>query len=127
VAHPRKKQTRSSLSQLARLRKLCRALEGTVEVEAWCEPTWRRRAKMYAMFAIPGTHHGDGRTAVWIKAEAAQSDGLVAAAPERYFVPPYQGPSGWIGVYLNEHTDWEELDALLREGHRLLGLKTRRA
>lgn len=127
MAHPRKKQTRHSLSQLSKLRKLCRALTDTLEVEAWGEPTWRYRGRMYAMFASPGTHHGDGRSAVWILAQAAERDVLVQAAPQQYFVPPYQGASGWIGAYLDEGTDWVELQALLSEGYRLLGIKKRRA
>lgn len=123
MAHPRKKQTRHSLRQLSRLRKICRSLPGTEEVEAWGEPTFRYKNKMYAMFASPGTHHGEGRTAVWIKSQAAERDLLVAAAPVQYFVPAYMGPSGWIGAYLDEKTDWAELENLLREGHRLLGVK----
>lgn len=126
MAHPPKKQTTHSRSQLARLRKLCRSLPETLEVEAWGEPTFRTRDKMFAMFASPDTHHGDGRTAVWIMAEAAERDVLVAAAAERYFVPPYQGKSGWIGAYLDEHTDWAELENLLREGHRLRSVRKAR-
>lgn len=123
MAHPPKKQSQHSRSQLARLRTLCRSLADTTEVEAWGEPTFRVKGKMFAMFASPDTHHGDGRTAVWIMAEADERDLLVRAAPAQYFVPPYQGKSGWIGVYLDEQTDWEELDGLLREGHRLRSLK----
>ncbi len=123
MAHPAKKQTKHSRSQLARLRKLCRSLPETVEVEAWGEPTFRIKGKMFAMFASPDTHHGDGRTAVWIMAEADERDLLVQAAPQQYFVPPYQGKSGWIGAYLDESTNWDELEGLLREGHRLRGEK----
>lgn len=126
MAHPPKKQSQHSRSQLARLRTLCRSLADMTEVEAWGEPTFRVKGKMFAMFASPDTHHGDGRTAVWIMAEADERDLLVRAAPAQYFVPPYQGKSGWIGVYLDEQTDWEELDGLLREGHRLRGLRKRR-
>ncbi|UYN88856.1 MAG: MmcQ/YjbR family DNA-binding protein [Anaerolineales bacterium] len=100
MAHPAKKQTKDSRNQLARLRTLCGGLADTVEVEAWGEPTFRINGKMFAMFASPETHHGEGRTAVWIMAEAAERDVLVAADEKRYFVPPYQGKSGWIGAYL---------------------------
>lgn len=63
---------------------------------------------------------------MWIKSLAAERDLLVAAAPAQYFVPPYMGASGWIGVYLDEETDWAEVENLLSEGHRLLQ-KPRRA
>lgn len=123
MAHPAKKQTRASLRQLSLLRKACGALAEVSEVQAWGEPTFRHRGKMLAMFASPNTHHGEGRTAVWIKAEAHERDLLVEASPERYFKPPYMGPSGWIGAVLDEQTDWDEVRALLAEGHRLLEVK----
>ncbi len=117
MAHPRKRQTRDSLRQLARLRKLCLALPDAHEVEAWGEPTFRLQNKMFAMFASPGTHHGEGRTAVWIKSQFEDRELLVRASPEQYFVPAYMGPSGWIGAYLDKNTNWIELENLLREGH----------
>ncbi|MCW5887906.1 MAG: MmcQ/YjbR family DNA-binding protein [Anaerolineales bacterium] len=112
---------------LAQVRRLCATLPGSVEQAAWGEPTWRRGGRMYAMFASAANHHGAGRNALWIKAEAAERDLLVQAAPQRYFVPPYQGSQGWIGAYLDEGTDWDELQRLLQEGHRLLERKPRRA
>ena len=55
-------------SPLTRLRKLCLALPEAHEVEAWGEPTFRVRNKMFAMYASAGNHHGSGRAAVWCKA-----------------------------------------------------------
>lgn len=127
MTQPPRRNTRASLRQLAQLRRVCRSLSDTLEVQAWGEPTFRRRSKMYAMFASPGTHHGQGRTAVWILSEAQERDMLVQAAPQQYFVPAYMGKSGWIGVYLDEASHWGEIEKLLEEGHRLAGLKQRRA
>jgi hypothetical protein len=45
---------------------------------------------------------------------------MVEAAPERFFVPPYVGPSGWVGVWLDAGTDWDELAGLLADGWRLV-------
>ena len=53
---------------LARLRKICLALPEAHEVEAWGEPTFRVRNKLFAMYASPTNHHGGGRPAVWCKA-----------------------------------------------------------
>ncbi len=47
----------------------------------------------------------------------------VRAAPSRFFVPPYVGPSGWIGVWLDRAVDWEELSDLLRDAFRLTAPK----
>lgn len=103
-----------------RLRKLCLALPEAHEVEAWGEPTFRVRNKMFATFASASNHHGGGRDAVWLKAEHTNQDLMVTAAPDRFFVPPYVGKAGWIGVVLDADTDWKELQLLIRDAYRLV-------
>ena len=51
---------------LARLRAICLALPEATEVEAWGEPTFRVRNKLFAMHSSGDTHHGNGRDGVWI-------------------------------------------------------------
>ncbi len=104
---------------LLRLRTICLALPEAHEVEAWGEPTFRVRNKMFAMFASSGTHHGDGRPAVWICSRGVQQDLVIHAKPDRYFSPPYVGPSGWIGAWLDRRPPWSEIAELLRDGYRL--------
>jgi len=43
--------------------------------------------------------------------------------PERFFVPPHVGPSGWIGVWLDGNIDWIELQDLLRDAWRMTAPK----
>ena len=102
------------------MRRVCLSLPEAHEVEAWGEPTFRVKNRIFAMFASANNHHGEGRPGVWIKAAHMTQDMLVRADPERYFVPPYVGPKGWVGVYLNAKPDWEALDDLLRDAHREL-------
>lgn len=108
---------------VTRLRKLCLALLEAHEVEAWGEPTFRVRNKMFATYASPNNHHGGGRPAVWCKAAPGNQALMVRAAPKRFFVPPYVGPSGWIGVYLDGDVDWSELAELLTDSYRLVAPK----
>ena len=108
---------------LTRLRRLCLALPEAHEVEAWGEPTFRVRNKLFAMYAAAGNHHGNGRAAVWCKAAPGNQQLMVTAAPERFFAPPYVGPSGWVGVWLGAGTDWDELAGLLADGWRLVAPK----
>jgi hypothetical protein len=110
-------------SPLARLRKLCLALPEAHEVEAWGEPTFRVRNKLFAMYAAPNNHHGGGRAAVWCKAAPGNQALMVRAEPERYFVPPYVGPSGWVGVWLDRNPDWSEVNDLMRDSYRLVAPK----
>jgi hypothetical protein len=108
---------------LARLRKVCLTLPEAHEVEAWGEPTFRVRNKLFAMYAAPNNHHGAGRPAVWCKAAPGNQALMVRAEPERYFVPPYVGPSGWVGVWLDRNPDWSEVKELMKDSYRLVAPK----
>lgn len=108
---------------IARLRRVCLALPETHEVEAWGEPTFRVRNKLFAMYAAPNNHHGGGRPAVWCKAAPGNQALMVRAEPERYFVPPYVGPSGWVGVWLDRNPDWSEVKELMKDSYRLVAPK----
>jgi predicted DNA-binding protein (MmcQ/YjbR family) len=58
--------------------------------------------------------------AFWCAAEPVVQQALVAARPDRFFVPPYVGPRGWLGVYLDVPVDWEEIAALVTDAYRLV-------
>jgi predicted DNA-binding protein (MmcQ/YjbR family) len=111
-----------SQTLLTRLRKLCLALPEAHEVEAWGEPTFRVRNKLFAMYA-DADRHGRGRSAVWCKATPPNQAVMIQADPDRFFSPAYVGPKGWIGVYLDGHTDWSELSELLEDAYRLTAPK----
>ncbi|HEY7613740.1 MAG TPA: MmcQ/YjbR family DNA-binding protein [Gemmatimonadales bacterium] len=108
---------------LARLRRVCLAFPEAHEVEAWGEPTFRVRNKLFAMYAAPSNHHGGGRPAVWCKAAPGNQALMVRAEPERYFVPPYVGPSGWVGIWLDRNPDWSEVKELMSDSYRLVAPK----
>jgi predicted DNA-binding protein (MmcQ/YjbR family) len=110
-------------SPLARLRKICLALPEAHEVEAWGAPTFRVRNKLFAMYAAAGNHHGDGRAGVWLKATPPNQALMVRADPSRYFIPPYVGVSGWIGVYLDAAPDWSDVADLSHDAYRLIAPK----
>ncbi|HSQ30594.1 MAG TPA: MmcQ/YjbR family DNA-binding protein [Gemmatimonadaceae bacterium] len=111
----KKSPTRSAVD---RLREICLALPSTSEVEAWGEPTFRVNGKIFAMHASASTHHGFGRPAVWILSVNIEQDLVIRARPDRYFKPPYVGPSGWIGAWLDKNPPWAEIEELLRDGWR---------
>jgi hypothetical protein len=79
---------------------MCLALPEAVEQEAWGEPTFRVRKKLFAMFASGMNHHGAGRDALWVNAPLGVQEHLVETNPATYFVPPYVGVKGWIGIDL---------------------------
>jgi predicted DNA-binding protein (MmcQ/YjbR family) len=110
-------------SALDRIRKLCLVLPEAHEVEAWGEPTFRVRNKLFAMYAADANLHGIGRPGVWIKSTHVNQDLMLQSDADRYFSPPYVGPSGWIGIYLDNSPDWSLLAEILRDAYLLTAPK----
>ena len=101
-----------------RLRAMCLPLPEAVEKEAWGDPTFRVREKIFAR-----EKRGDGRVSVWCKAPAGSQMVLVGADRQRFFVPPYVGHKGWIGMRLDDGPDWGEVARLVRRSYRLIAPK----
>jgi hypothetical protein len=101
---------------LDRVREICFELSDVTEKVAWGAPTFRVRGKMFAMFV--DNHHGDGRIAVWCNAPLGLQETMVRSFPRRFFVPPYVGPQGWVGLRLDVDVDWVEVSMVLEEAHR---------
>ncbi len=107
--------------RLDRLREICLALPEAREKEAWGDPSWRVNDKIFAM--QKGNYSG-GRPSVWFKAADGFQAVLVGAGDCRFFVPPYLGHKGWVGVYLDQTAiDWGELADLIGDSYRLIAPK----
>lgn len=106
----------------ASLRKICLALPEATEKEAWGDPTFRVRDRIFAM-----EKRGDGRVSIWCKAPPGSQATLIGSAPETFFVPPYVGSKGWIGMRLDAEgdagPDWDEVAAVVRRSYRLTAPK----
>jgi hypothetical protein len=102
-------------SALDRLRAICLALPEAAEKPTWDIPTFRIRDKIFAMAHDPG--------AVWCKAPRGVQAILIGAAPDRFFVPPYVGHKGWIGIHLDHSPDWDEVAALIGRSYRMTAPK----
>ena len=101
---------------LKALRRLCVALPEVTERLSHGEPTWFVRGKK--TFAMYANLHHDDRLAFWCAAARDAQETLVAADPERFFVPPYVGHRGWLGVYLDVPVDWGQIADLVAEAYR---------
>lgn len=124
MAHPRMYD--DSIPAIQRLRGICLALPEAFEKEAWGECTFRVAGG--SMFAMTDSHHhGSEHVAVWVKAPPMVQQILVNADAKRFFVPPYVGSKGWVGVRLDYEVDWEELSGMLEDGYRMSAPKRLRA
>ncbi len=106
---------------LDKVRTICLAFPAAHEVTAWGEPTFRVKNKMFATYANGDNHHGQGIPSVWLLSTLFEQDQLVRADPKRFFVPPYVGAKGWVGVRLNRRPNWSVIADLLHAAYRRRG------
>ena len=69
-------------------------------------------------------HRSDtGAPALWCKAPPGSQAILIGADPQRFFVPPYVGHKGWVGMRLGRGVDWREVAVLVTRSFRLTAPK----
>jgi hypothetical protein len=104
---------------LERLREICLGLPETSERLSHGAPTFFVRDKK-SFLMILTNHHGDGRFAIWCAAPDGVQAMLVEADSERFFVPPYVGHRGWLGVRLDRGLDWNELAGIAEDAYAMV-------
>jgi hypothetical protein len=101
------------------LRALCMALPEVSERQSHGEPAWFVRGKK--LFLTYADHHHDDRLGFWCAAPDGAQHALVAADPERFYVPPYVGGRGWIGVRLDvPSVDWVAVAEMVEDAYRVI-------
>jgi hypothetical protein len=98
------------------LRKLCLELPETSERLSHGAPTFFIREKR-AFLMVLTNFHGDGRFAIWCAAPPGLQAMLVEADPNRFFVPPYVGHRGWLGMRLDGALDWDEVAGIVEDAY----------
>ena len=101
---------------LKRIREICLGLPETSERLSHGAPTFFVREKRSFLMVLTD-HHGDGRFAIWCAAPEGAQSMLVEADPDRFFVPPYVGHRGWLGVRLDRGLDWNELAGIAEDAY----------
>jgi hypothetical protein len=107
----------------ARLSELASRLPDVQTEESHGHTGYLLRGKRFAWLLVD--HHGDERLALCVKAAPGEQQALVSSDPRRYFVPPYVGHRGWVGVNLDDASrpDWTEVAALLEQAWRMTATK----
>lgn len=110
-----------SRNPLGKVRKIIAAWPETDERVSHGSPTWWGGKKTFASFH--DNHHGDGRIALWCKSSFEQQADLAETDPENFFIPPYAGPSGWVGLRLDRDLGWDVIEEILEQGYRMVAPK----
>ncbi len=105
------------------VRDICLSLPEVSERLSHGSPAWFVRGKRtVAMFV--DDHHGDDILGIWCPAFPGVQEEMVALESDRFYRPPYVGPSGWLGVRLDRDVDWHEVRAILTDSYRKVAPKT---
>jgi hypothetical protein len=99
---------------LAAVREICLGLPETSERLSHGEPTFFVREKR-SFATVWDSHHGDHCFALLCAAPEGMQSALVEADPERFYVPPYVGHRGWIGVRLDSGFDRDEIAGIIED------------
>jgi predicted DNA-binding protein (MmcQ/YjbR family) len=103
---------------LADVRKVFLGFPEAVEVEAWGRPTFRAGKKIFGVFS--GTE--ERPWGLIFKPDADERLSLLQ--DERFYSPPYFGPSGWLALDLEAApVDWDEVRELADASYRQVALK----
>ena len=94
-------------------RDLCLAFPETEEILSHGSPTFKAKGKSFAIFTV--NHHGDGRVGYYLNSPPGAQQLYTENEPDIYFVPPYVGPKGWLGVELNKGLEWDTVARLVHD------------
>jgi phosphoribosylglycinamide formyltransferase-1 len=109
--------------RLARLTKICMALPEVSRNIYGQHAAFVVRKKTFAYFL--DDHHGDGIVGLTCKVGPGDNQALVAAQPDRFYMPAYVGSRGWVALRLDVgEVDWEEVAELVADSYRRIAPKT---
>ncbi len=97
------------------VRETCLWLPEAEEALSHGSPVFKVRSKTFAMYMV--NHHGDGRVALWLSAPAGAQFLYTSEEPKHFFVPPYVGHRGWLGVRIDQGIAWKRVAKLVREAY----------
>jgi len=108
--------------RLVQLTEICLRLPEAVRQDSGSHASFLVRKKTFVYFL--DNHHGDGIVAVCCKVALGENADLAAADPERFYLPAYIGPRGWVGLRLDGgEIDWNEVAGLVAGSYRLAAPK----
>jgi hypothetical protein len=108
---------------LVRLTGICLALPESSRRLSGSHAAFLVRRNTFAYFL--NDHHGDGIVSIACKTLPGDHTALVAAHPERFYLPAYIGPRGWVALRLDRGpVDWEEVADLVTLSYRLIAPKS---
>ena len=109
-------------SYMKKMRDICLALLDAVEKETWGHPTFRVRDKIFGGLGAYESDDGEFVVTTSMKAAPGEQQSLLAEG-HPFFMPQYVGSKGWIGMVIDDDTDWDEVVELVQDSFRAIAPK----
>lgn len=97
------------------VRCICLGMPKTEEIVSHGYPHFKVAGKGFATYSV--NHHGDGKVALLLNMTVDSQQMLVESAPKYFYVPPYSGTKGWVGIELNKDLSWDRVSQLARDAY----------
>ncbi len=108
--------------RLTQLANICLAFPEAMRRDSGSHAAFTVRKRTFAYYL--DDHHGDGIVAVTCKVPLGENAELVELDPQRYYIPAYIGPRGWVALPLDVgNIDWDEVADLVANSYRLVAPK----
>ena len=92
---------------------ICMALPKVVREDKGSHSAFKVSKKVFAYYL--NDHHGDGIVSICCKVLPGDNERLIAANPQKFYMPDYVGPRGWVALRLDRrNVDWAEVKELVR-------------
>ncbi len=110
--------------RLTRLTKICLALPESKRRTQHSHAGFTVGKRTFAYFL--DNHHRDGIVAVACKALPGDNTALLRANPDRFYLPAYIGPRGWVALRLDRGSiDWIEVRELVLTSYQQVAPRRR--
>jgi predicted DNA-binding protein (MmcQ/YjbR family) len=104
--------------RLKKLSGICLAFPGTARENKGSHAAFRVGKKVFVYYL--NDHHGDGIVGFCCKVLPGDNKQLIASNPQKFYMPAYVGPQGWVALRLDRRTvDWSEVNELVRCSYML--------
>jgi predicted DNA-binding protein (MmcQ/YjbR family) len=105
---------------LARMRRICVALEGTEEKISYGHPTFATGKGIYAVL-----EEYRGELSICVKVGLDVQGAFLEDS--RFYLTPYTGRLGWVSLKVHAAPlDWKEIGGLLAGSHQLVNASARK-
>jgi phosphoribosylglycinamide formyltransferase-1 len=101
---------------------ICERFPEVAKEKSGSHMTFRVRKKVFAYYL--DNHHGDGIVSVCCKTSLGENFDLARSHSDRYYIPAYIGPRGWVGLRLDAgKIDWSEVSSLITTSYKAVAPK----